>query len=268
MRYGRYVSRKPSYAGFVEEMRALATRHPAWSVKDEGEVPGTHQMEGQEAPYRVFSLNLGDLSKPLFFFYIYHGGEWHNMYGLLRLAELLATQEIPIDLGRFAVKIVPMGNPWGLDQHTNQSRLGRYFDWINDQPEDQVLRAIVGSHTIHCGVELHGNDGYGIEVVLQPKTARPDNADLACRVKDLFNQRIADRFIFRKRLDDGPGQYRIRSVFAPEPPAGGTHTLDFVSRNAYGFLTETYCSGETVRPYQSEITVEICRAALEAYGAS
>jgi hypothetical protein len=108
-------------------MQSLAAQHPdSMRFTEEGPANGA---------YRLCSLNLGDPKKPAFFLYgATHGSEWEPAYGLLALAELLASKpaakrgraeggpaDILFDFKRYSLKIVPILNPSGYDLFTRKS---------------------------------------------------------------------------------------------------------------------------------------------------
>jgi hypothetical protein len=107
IRAGRYWPRKPPYAEFAREVRAFSDAHPEW----------VREVVGRRGADEIYSLTLGDPSKPLFVFIgMPHAeDEWVPALGSLSFAELLSRErdreEVKARLGKFSVKIYPLIHP-------------------------------------------------------------------------------------------------------------------------------------------------------------
>ncbi|MGA2621369.1 MAG: hypothetical protein ABSF26_27405 [Thermoguttaceae bacterium] len=105
--YGRYWNRKPRAEDWGPILRDVARRHPPLRVEVDGFVRG----------YNVYSLNLGDPTKPIWYAPgMYHAeDEWRSALGLVDFARYLADNRddpaIRRQLDRFCVKIIPCQQP-------------------------------------------------------------------------------------------------------------------------------------------------------------
>jgi len=133
VRFGQYYPKKLSYAEFVELMNQTAIDYPAIRFQEEGPA---------SAGYRIYSLNLGQPVKPLYFLYAAaHGSEWEPGYGLVTFARRLAEgafQDV-IDLNKVQIKIVPCLNPWGYDHVRRQNAQGVDLNRQGDYEWDKFV---------------------------------------------------------------------------------------------------------------------------------
>lgn len=140
VRYGKHYPRKLPYNDLLEHMRELAARLPALTFAEEGPASDGRPLG---------SLTVGNPDAPAFLFTNgIHGWEWEAGYGLLHLAELLASDPPPEGLSRdtFHVKVIPQLNPYGYDHdvrhNANGVDLNRNFDcgWAGYVGGDDVYQ--------------------------------------------------------------------------------------------------------------------------------
>lgn len=288
VRYGRHFERKLTYVEFMEKMRALADRHDAMRVRDEG--PGPED-------YRMYSLTIGDEEKPAFFLYAAaHGSEWEPAYGLLALAERLMEQpqEGLFDFDRYHLVMMPIVNPWGYDNRRRQNingvdlnrnadeRWEQYegrenedgvygpfsYDWKGDAPfselETQAWRRVLERIRPHAVLDFHGNSGSYTRLIIMQPTALPENEDLAHDAVRRFNEAFADRYVLLQGGEAELAQYDINSVRWGSPRPTLTTTA---ARGALGFLKEAPAGyrGTHGMVFQTDLTIEVCLAFFRAY---
>ncbi len=140
VRYGKHYPRKLPYDELLDYMRDLAARNPALTFAEENFVSDGRPLG---------SLTVGNPKAPAFLFTNgIHGWEWEAGYGLLHLAELLASDTPPEGLSRddFHVKLIPQLNPYGYDHdvrhNANGVDLNRNFDcgWDDYAGGDDVYQ--------------------------------------------------------------------------------------------------------------------------------
>ncbi len=107
VRAGRYWPRKPTYAEFAREVRTFAAAHPEWIL----------DVIGRRGEDDIYSLTLGDSSRPLYVFIgMPHAeDEWVPALGALSFADLLSRErkgpEVKSRLEKYSVKIYPLIHP-------------------------------------------------------------------------------------------------------------------------------------------------------------
>ena len=290
VRYGEYYSEKLKYPEFVKKLKEVSEQFPRIKLINEGEASGG---------YDIYSLNIGDLSKPVFFFYaMVHGSEWEPGYGLITFAKFIVshTNSGALDLRRFSVKIIPCMNPWGYDRYRRQNANGvdlnrnispfwdNYtgldtnqdgiygpwdFDWKgkspSSEPETKIYKKICDCHNIFCILDFHGNANarYNKMGVL-PVTGKKENSNKAKEFQKIFNDQMKDRYVLRQNSENGFSQYILKST-----STGGSapFLLNYGAKGRYGVLIETSAgypdSYGTIM--QTDFVTETCLAAIRTY---
>ena len=290
VRYGEYYPEKLKYPEFVKMLQKVSEQFPLIKLTNEGEASGG---------YNIYSLNIGDLSKPMFFFYaVVHGSEWEPGYGLITFAKFIVshTNSGPLDFRRFSVKIIPCMNPWGYDHYKRQNANGvdlnrnispfwdNYtgldtnqdgiygpgdFDWKGRSPsselETKIYKKICDSHNIFCVLDFHGNANARYNKIgVLPVTGKKENNYKAKEFQKIFNDQMKDRYILRQNSENGFSQYVLKSV-----STGGNapFLLNYGAKDRYGFLIETSAgypdSYGTIM--QTDFVTEACLAAIRTY---
>ncbi|MBI3948471.1 MAG: DUF2817 domain-containing protein [Armatimonadetes bacterium] len=279
VRYGKHYPRKLLYDEFVAEMGALAQRLPALTLTREGPC-----SDGRP----VCSLSLGRPDKPSFLFFgAIHGWEWENAYGLLHLAELLASEDPPEGLSResFYLKVVPILNPYGYEtdirHNANGVDLNRNFDcawqgheggedlyvpWDFDykgaapasEPETRIAQRLIQEHKPLCVADFHTAD----YIMLWPH--RGDEALLNAIHAD-FTRRLENRYLSQRPYSPEYEQVNIlrKTDFSPPHPflicyaAEAGTPASFVLEMS-GNRTDTQALVMNV-----DTVVEVCLAAIQ-----
>ena len=290
VQFGRYFSRKLSYAEFVEEMKAVANASPKICFEEEGPA-----CDGQP----ICSLNLGTSGKPLYFLYAAaHGSEWEPGYGLLCFAEELAEGRYSdvVDLNEVEVTIIPLLNPSGYDARRRQNnngvdlnRQGDYewerfkgrdsnedgtwapfdYDWKGDapfgEPEAKVYRTIAERENLYCVLDFHGNSSAtSNKLAVLPATARSDNGIRTMHLQQIANARLRGRHLLRQNPEETSKQYLLERV----QQGGRTPFLMNTSaKDRYGVLIELTAGYSSTygTVLQTDVTCELCRALFVAY---
>lgn len=290
VRYGQYFPRKFTYAEFVEEMRALADRYDSAQLRDEGPGP-----EG----YRMYTLSLGDETKPAMFVYgLAHGSEWEPAYGMLALAERLLEQpdEGLFNFDRYRLVMMPILNVWGYDNRRRhnpngvdlnrngderwEEYVGRpndegvygpgCYDWKGtapfSEPETQAWKRVLDRINPHAVLDFHGNAGGpgNNRLVFIPTTGLPGNEDGVYDAVRRFNEAIADRYVLHEASRPGVQQYEIESVsWESRRPT----LIETACRDRLGFIVEVPAGyGDTYGlVLQTDVVIETCLAFFRAY---
>lgn len=290
VRYGRFFPRKFTYAEFVERMRALDDQYEAVQLRDEGPGP-----EG----YRMYTLNLGDESKPAMFVYgLAHGSEWEPAYGMLALAQRLMEQpeERLFDFERYRLVMMPILNVWGYDnprrhnpngvdlnrngderweeyagRPNDQGVYGRgCYDWKGSGPfselETQAWKRVLDRVNPRAVLDFHGNAGGAgnNRLVFIPATGQPGNEDGVYDAVRRFNDAIADRYVLHEATRPGVQQYEIESVSWETRRPTLTETA---CRDRSGFVVEVPAGygGTYGLVLQTDVVIETMLAFFRAY---
>ncbi|MGI5817591.1 MAG: DUF2817 domain-containing protein [Armatimonadota bacterium] len=290
VRYGRHFERKLQYTEFVEMMRELAERHEAAQLRDEG--PGPEQ-------YRMYTLSLGEETRPAMFIYAAaHGSEWEPAYGLLALAERLMErpEEGLFDFERYRLVMMPIVNPWGYDNRRRQNingvdlnrngdeRWEEYtgrpndegvyapgcYDWKGTSPfselETQAWKRVLDRIDPHAVLDFHGNSGGpgNNRLIFIPSTGRPGNEDHCHDAVRRFNAAIADRYVLHESNRPGVQQYEIESVSWGRLRPTLTTTA---CRDRGGFIVEVPAGYRDTYAmvFQTDLVIETCLAFIRAY---
>ncbi|NOZ23774.1 MAG: hypothetical protein GXP25_22075 [Planctomycetes bacterium] len=287
VRWGEFVPKKLSYAGFVGKMKTLAETYQGITLKEEGPASGG---------FRIYSLNIGDTSRPTFFIYaVTHGAEWEPGYGLLSLAKRIAASPSAcgLDLDRYAFKFIPILNPWGYEKRSRKNANGvdinrnssycwesytrkepgkgadAYDDsswkWKGPAPfseaEAQTYRKIVDTGNIQCLIDVHCTAHFlGL-----PTTSGPENDAKAAALRRIFRRNFAGRYVAEVPVVPGIVQYRLGPMmWMGETPC----LLQYSAKDRYGVLLELPgCYSATYGTVmQTDIVATACMAAIEAYG--
>ena len=284
-RLGQYYAERMSYTNVVAEMRRLADSYPAISMEDEGEASGGD---------RLWSLNLGEPGKPLYFLYAAaHGNEWEQGYGLMTFARLIAEGKLQdaVDLAKVRIKIIPLLNPDGYARMRRQNangvdlnRQGDYlwesfkggdsngdgvygpndYDWKGtaplSEPEALIYKRIAARPELHGVLDFHGNTGaaanrHGVIAV----TGHADNEIMNLDLMRIANARLRGRHLLRQSDETFPTQYLLdRMVMS----SGTPFLMNTSARGRFGVLVELpaqYASSYATL-MQTDVTCEICRA--------
>lgn len=181
LRMGRHWNKKPPAEEWGGILRNVAAEHPPLRVECEGHILG----------YNVWSLNLGEPSKPIWYAYgMYHAeDEWRSALGLVDFARHVADQrdepEIRARLEKFCVKVIPCQTP-----HMYMKALRGFTPGpdkpLPRDPAKQNPANIAMAFSIHeCDAALQ----YGI--IPMTGTSVP----LMAKVEALHRERMAARFI-------------------------------------------------------------------------
>ena len=289
VRFGEYYPKRMTYAGVVEHMKQLAAEFDAIRIKDEGPA-----CEGQ----RLYTLNLGRPSAPLYFLYAAaHGSEWEPGYGLMTFAKRVAQGAMGdvIDLDKMSIKILPIVNPTGYDRFKRQNvhgvdlnRQGDYrhdrykgrdsnkdgtygppdYDWKGlapfSEPESQTYKAIVSAANLYCVLDFHGNSSAtSNKVGILPVTGHPDNEVRGQDLQQEANRNLRGRHLLKQTSEEAFSQYIITRVRV----GGATpYLMNTACRDKFGILVELTAgyrdSYGTV--LQTDVTCEVCRALFKA----
>jgi hypothetical protein len=182
LRFGRYWNKKPLAEEWGPILRALAKQHRAWRVEVDGHVNG----------YNVYSLNLGDPSKPVWYACgMYHADdEWRSALGLLDFARYLAEHAddpaIRRQLGKYCVKLIPCQHPAMYMKSLRGQQPGPEPRVPPDPARHGRPANLVMAFTIHeCDADLQ----YGI--IPQTSTTIP----LVPRIEARHRASIVNQFI-------------------------------------------------------------------------
>ena len=182
LRLGHYWSHKPLAEQWGPILRKVAAEHPPLRVEADGHVNG----------YNVYSLNLGDPSKPLWYALgMYHAeDEWRSALGLVDFMRHLADHRehptIKRQLERYCVKVIPC-------QHPGMYMKALRGDAPGPEPKMPTNPAIHGKPAdIAMALTIHECDS-GLQLLLVPMTAA--SLPLMPAIKSLHEARMADRFI-------------------------------------------------------------------------
>lgn len=203
VRFGRFWTRWPTPDEYNAKIKALAEKHPIWTVLKETEydyTPAGIESERKilglpedflKTHYDNYSLNLGDRKNPI---YLYtasmHGPESIGGLGLMSLAkeisETLSQDEaLKRFLENYALKLMPLCNP--LDYSTLFYRdPGSGLEW-----KVKNVNSESGQYLFFLGDDIHGNPPGG------------DAAQGNGRVVDEAVRRTQETF--RCRYLDAPG---------------------------------------------------------------
>ena len=284
VRYGKYYQRKLSYDEFVEAMKSLCEKYVHLWLEDEGA-----SSDGS----KIYSINAGNRSKPLFLFVgCLHGWEWENSYGLLTLAEYIGShpEDERINLEEFFIKIIPIANPYGYKNNTRQNAngvdLNRNFDfkweeykvqhppqdvaqpwdydWKGESPaseaETKILQRIIDSHEIACVVDFHSASSTAFA-----KPKRPDDAVLNLVYGEIVRN-LKDRYI--RALWGTEGKHVQLSIDHFGPLSDAPEMVNYASKKGLSFLIETVGNRDETHGtvMHTDMVVEICLATLKVIG--
>ena len=279
VRYGRHYPDRLTYDEFVDLMFDTSALYPDLTVLDEG--PCT---DGRP----IYSLNIGDDTKPTMFFgAAIHGWEWENAYGLLRLAEVLCEDPMVerLDTGKFHYKIVPIQNPDGFDRFTRQNARGvdlnRNFDCSWDkfnyaqdvqtpwdynykgtapasERETRIVQGIIDKYLPMCVIDFHTAD----YIMLLPHKG---DGDLIRGIHGEIKRRLKNRHIAQKPYGGTYQQVnmdRITDFGSPEP-----YCISYAAERGVpaAFLIEMSGNRDDTHALvmNTDTIVEICLAAVK-----
>lgn len=278
VRYGKHYPERLSYDGFVDLMFDTADRYPDLYVEDEG-----RSSDGRP----IFSLNVGDESRPTMYFgAAIHGWEWENSYGLLRLAEVLCENPNVEGLNTrdLHFKILPVQNPGGFDRFTRQNSRGvdlnRNFDCNWDgfhyaqdvrmpwdynymgagaasERETRVIQGIIDEHRPLCVIDFHTAD----YIMMLPH--RGDGELLAAIHADV-RRRLKDRYLTQKPYGGAYQQVNMDRITEFRPPE--PYLISYAAERGApaAFLIEMSGNRDDVHALvmNTDTVVEICLAAV------
>jgi len=226
VRYGKHYPEKLPYEGFVKAMHSLAASVDGIRVVPEGLASDGRMM---------WSFDIGDASNPsIYCGAAIHGWEWENCYGLLRLAELVATCPSldGLDTSKLHFRILPVQNPYGYDHFTRQNARGvdlnRNFDhhWAElpevqdivvpwdynykgacpaSEPETKVIQAAIGTLAPRCVIDFHTADF----IMMAPPAC---DRDLIEAIHTDIQARLKDRFIAQKPYGGAYQQFNMDAL--------------------------------------------------------
>jgi hypothetical protein len=173
VQFGRFWSKWPTPDEMNEQMREFAKQHSAWTLIKEVEYdydPAGVEIERQalglpqgflKSHYDNYSLNIGDLRKPIYFYTgSTHGTESIGGLGLLSFIDEV-NQRLPQDetlqrfLEHYALKILPLNNP-----HDYQTLFYR-DPWSGPGWRMRSVNPDADKYTFFLGHDIHGNPGGG-----------------------------------------------------------------------------------------------------------
>jgi hypothetical protein len=180
LRLGHHWDKKPLAEEWGPILRDVAKKHPPLRLEAEGFVNG----------YNVYSLNLGDPAKPVWYAYgMYHAeDEWRSALGLVDFARYLADHredpEIKARLDQFSVKIIPCQTPTMYMKALRGYEPGPEQPLVKDPPRTPAN--LVLAFSIHeCDAALQ----YGIVAMTGA------SVPLIPKAEALHRARMANRFI-------------------------------------------------------------------------
>lgn len=216
VRAGRFWPRKPAYAEFAAQVRALAARRPEWAL----------DVVGRRGDDPIFALTLGRPDRPLYVFVgMPHAeDEWMPSLGTLAFAELLSEirqrPDVRARLEKFSVKIYPLLHP-------------SIYESPLYPPEKWGLSRIDLDKTRHDRAysiaQLHqGGD------VLVPACGTP--MELARRIAGRARDEFAGRYVwwFYDGPRYGPQVWEARAPVAPMPPSWSVYWWQDGKTSCYG----------------------------------
>ena len=182
LRLGHYWNRKPLAEQWGPILHKIAADHPPLRVEVDGHFNG----------YNVYSLNLGDPSKPVWYALgMYHAeDEWRSALGLVDFMRHLADRRddpvIKRQLEKYCIKVIPCQHP------------GMYMKALRGDapgPETKILlNAAVHAQPANLAMAftIHECDSH-LQLTLIPMTAA--SPLLMPGIKSLHQARMANRFI-------------------------------------------------------------------------
>jgi len=182
LRLGRYWNKKPLAEEWGGILREVAKKHPPLRVEAEGFTNG----------YNVYSLNLGDPARPVWYAYgMYHAeDEWRSALGLVDFARYLADHrddpEIRARLARFCVKVIPCQTP------TMYMKARRGFKPGPEQPIARDPATQGRPANLVMAFSIHECDA-ALQFGIIPMTDA--SVPLLARAEARHRARMADRFI-------------------------------------------------------------------------
>ncbi len=181
LRLGRYWNKKPLAEEWGGILRDVAAKHPPLRVECEGHVLG----------YNVWSLNLGEPSKPIWYAYgMYHAeDEWRSALGLVDFARYVADHreepEIKARLEKFCVKVIPCQTPHMYMKALRGFRPGPERPLPRDPGKDKPADLAMAFSIHECDAALQ----YGII----PMTGA--SVPLMAKAEAMHRERMAGRFV-------------------------------------------------------------------------